>query len=115
MLHMRKEKQVSRCFYMKIGRKRKPERWRNTLTSAGWVREEGGRPLRYRGELLPHGTQRPMEDRVERGGEGRGWGREENGGMDGPEEDGKDDKQLSFLFSKNTSSRLEFPFMQMLV
>lgn len=41
------------------------------LTSGERVREEGGSPLSYGGELLPDGTESPMEERVERGGEGR--------------------------------------------
>lgn len=40
------------------------------LKLTAMVREERGSPLRYRGEILPYGAQRPMEGRVERGGEG---------------------------------------------
>lgn len=36
------------------------------------MREEGGSPLSYGGELLPDGTESPMEERVERGEEREG-------------------------------------------
>lgn len=44
------------------------------LTAA--VREEGGGPLGHGGELLPYRAERPVEDRVERGGEGWSCGEE---------------------------------------
>lgn len=53
------------------------------LTSAGRVREEHGSPLGHGGALLPHGTQRPVEDWVEReGGEGERGGMGSRGGRE---------------------------------
>lgn len=49
---------------------RKAESGEAALWLTAVVREERGSPLSERGELLPYRTEGPMEDWVERGGQG---------------------------------------------